>query len=188
MTNTGTYIDCPFHRYADGKDVASMPIERFVDVPAICVRTALQDGARAIDAAMLAAACVRTSVAGCAVLIHTDWDRHWGTEQYFEGHPYLTEDAAMWLRLVVPPGLSTDGGVVILTVREPRIRSLTVFRLRDGSFEERQWRLGVEPANARLPTRYPSIALPENARGETIFIRLHTPSSMRATVLSLIHI
>lgn len=91
-------------------------------------------------------------------------------------------DAAMWLRLVVPPELSTDGGVVILTVREPRIRSLTVFRLRDGSFEERQWRLGVEPANARLPTRYPSIALPENARGETIFIRLHTPSSMRATV------
>ncbi len=98
VTNTGTYIDCPFHRYADGKDVAAMPIERFVDVPAICVRAALPEGARAIDAASLAAVCAQTSVAGHAVLIHTGWDRHWGTDQYFEGHPYLTEDAAIWLR------------------------------------------------------------------------------------------
>ncbi len=33
-----------------------------------------------------------------AVLIDTGWSRHWRTEQYFEGHPFLTGDAAEWLR------------------------------------------------------------------------------------------
>jgi arylformamidase len=98
VTNTGTYIDCPFHRYADGKDVAGTPLERFVDVPAICIRVALPDGERAVDAAYLANACTPSSVKGRAVLIHTGWDRHWGTDRYFEGHTYLTEDAAVWLR------------------------------------------------------------------------------------------
>ena len=33
-------------------------------------------------------------VKGRAVLVHTGWDRHWTTDAYFEGHPYLTEAAA----------------------------------------------------------------------------------------------
>ncbi len=32
------------------------------------------------------------------MLVHTNWDRHWGTEQYFEGHPFLTREAAEHLR------------------------------------------------------------------------------------------
>jgi kynurenine formamidase len=34
---------------------------------------------------------------GRAVLVHTDWDQHWRTDQYFEGHPYLSADAASYL-------------------------------------------------------------------------------------------
>ena len=37
-------------------------------------------------------------VRGKAVLVHTGWDRHWRTDQYFEGHPFLTADAATFLR------------------------------------------------------------------------------------------
>jgi kynurenine formamidase len=33
-------------------------------------------------------------VLGKAVLVHTGWDEHWRTDAYFEGHPFLTEDAA----------------------------------------------------------------------------------------------
>lgn len=91
-------------------------------------------------------------------------------------------NAAMWLRLSVPSGLATDGGAIILTLRETRARSLSVYWSRHGSVETRHWVLGIEPANARLITRYPSIALPETLRGQTIFVRLHTPSSMRATL------
>jgi kynurenine formamidase len=31
------------------------------------------------------------------VLVHTGWDRHWRSERYFEGHPYLTGELAAWL-------------------------------------------------------------------------------------------
>lgn len=89
---------------------------------------------------------------------------------------------AMWLRLVVPRELSTDGGVVVLTIRESRIRTLDLYWPRDGGMEIRQWRLGVAAENARLATRYPTVVLPESARGETVFIRFHTPSSMRAAL------
>lgn len=90
--------------------------------------------------------------------------------------------AAMWLRVVIPRDLSTDGGLVVLTVREPRIRTLDLYRAQGGGWDVSRWRLGVVPETARLATRYPSIALPDSARGETIYIRFHTPSSMRATV------
>jgi kynurenine formamidase len=34
---------------------------------------------------------------GKAVLVHTGWDRHWRTDNYFENHPFLTADAARFL-------------------------------------------------------------------------------------------
>ena len=106
ITNTGTYIDCPFHRYADGRDTASMPLERFVDQPTLVVRAIARDG-RAIDVAQLAAQLSAPDVRGKAVLIHTGWDALWGTDAYFEGHPYLTEQAALWLR---------DAGAVLVGI------------------------------------------------------------------------
>lgn len=106
ITNTGTYIDCPFHRYADGRDTASMPLDRFVDQPALLLRTTGRHG-RAIDVAYLSSQLSVDDVRGKAVLVHTGWDAHWGTDAYFEGHPYLTEHAAIWLR---------DAGAVLVGI------------------------------------------------------------------------
>jgi arylformamidase len=87
--NTGTYLDSPFHRYADGTDLAGLPLESLVDLPALVVTVA----DRAIDVAHLA----ELDVAGRAVLLHTGWDRHWRTEAYGTGAPYLTAGGARWL-------------------------------------------------------------------------------------------
>ena len=106
ITNTGTYIDCPFHRYADGRDTASMPLERFVDQPTLVVRATARQG-RGIDVAQISAQLVASDVRGKAVLVHTGWDALWGTDAYFEGHPYLTEQAALWLR---------DAGAVLVGI------------------------------------------------------------------------
>src|SRR5262249_5174659 len=38
VANTGTYIDSPFHRYADGHDVAGYALESVADLPGIVVR------------------------------------------------------------------------------------------------------------------------------------------------------
>jgi len=93
VTNTGTYIDCPFHRYAHGKDTSQMPIDAFADLDAVVIR-ADHRVSLAVDASRFSG----ISVCDKAVLVHTGWDAYWNTETYFHEHPYLTEDAAEYLR------------------------------------------------------------------------------------------
>ncbi|MBK6488444.1 MAG: cyclase family protein [Gemmatimonadetes bacterium] len=92
IANTGTYIDSPFHRYADGKDLSELPLESVADLECLVVRIDPRAGA-AIDDVPLRA----SQVGGRAVLFHTGWDQYWRTDAYFEGHPHLTERAADWL-------------------------------------------------------------------------------------------
>lgn len=90
--NTGTYVDSPFHRYADGKDLSDLPLASLADLPCLVARIAPEQGP-AIDTLPLSADEVR----GCAVVVHTGWDRHWRTHAYHAGHPHLTQRAAEWL-------------------------------------------------------------------------------------------
>lgn len=94
VANTGTYLDTPFHRYADGADLADIALSSFAELEAVLVRVAGSIADSAISQAALAAHDVK----GKAVLVHTGWDRHWSTDRYFEGNPFLTEDAAVFLR------------------------------------------------------------------------------------------
>lgn len=87
VANTGTYVDAPFHFHESGADVAGLPLSRLVDVPAVVVDAR---GTVAIGPALLTAV---HDLAGAAVLLHTDWSRHWGTGQYAHGSPFLTRDA-----------------------------------------------------------------------------------------------
>jgi len=92
VANTGTYVDSPFHRYADGVDLAGLPLESLADLPGIVIRRPW-DKDLATDATHFQGLDVR----GKAALIHTGWDRHWRTDRYGLGHPFLTADAADWL-------------------------------------------------------------------------------------------
>ncbi|MCE5233650.1 MAG: cyclase family protein [Mizugakiibacter sp.] len=93
VANTGTYIDSPYHRYADGKDVAGFDLDEVAGLDGVLARVAGMAG-RAIGRSVFLPLDVR----GKAVLVHTGWDRHWRTDRYFEGHPFLTADAAAYLR------------------------------------------------------------------------------------------
>jgi kynurenine formamidase len=91
--NTGTYLDTPFHRYANGYDLSGLNLDTVSDCPGVVINvTGAMD--RAIDWTMLAAIDVRDK----AALIYTGWDAHWRTDQYFENHVHLTERAAIHLR------------------------------------------------------------------------------------------
>lgn len=92
VANTGTYLDSPFHRFADGKDLAELDLTSLADLDAVLV-SVTQPSTQAIDQSVFSGLDVR----GKAVLVHTGWARHWRTDQYFEGHPFLTADAAQWL-------------------------------------------------------------------------------------------
>jgi kynurenine formamidase len=93
VANTGTYIDTPYHRYPGGADLSTTPLPNTAQIPGVVVRaTGIER--RAIDWTNFAA----IDVSGRAVLVNTGWDRHWRTDRYFEGHPFLTEAAAAYLR------------------------------------------------------------------------------------------
>ena len=91
VANTGTYVDSPFHRFADGMDLSELPLESLVDLEGIVVHA--PPSGRAISAE----AFDGLDFKGKAVLVRTDWSQHWRTDQYFEGHPFLTKDAAEYL-------------------------------------------------------------------------------------------
>jgi kynurenine formamidase len=93
VANTGTYIDSPFHRFEDGADLADLDLARLADLPGAVFDAAGPDR-RAIGAALFQGHDLR----GKAVLVRTGWDRHWATPGYFQGHPFLTRDAAELLR------------------------------------------------------------------------------------------
>ena len=92
VANTGTYLDSPFHRYADGKDLSQLPLEQLADLEAVVVRP------RAATRAIGPDAFAEVVLGGRAVLVQTGWDAHWRTERYLSGHPFLTGEAARYLR------------------------------------------------------------------------------------------
>lgn len=89
VSNTGTYVDSPFHRYAGGIDLSELSLSSLADLEGVLVTAAERPG-RAIDQD----AFDGLDVVGKAVLVRTGWDVHWKTDRYFEGHPYLTRGAA----------------------------------------------------------------------------------------------
>jgi kynurenine formamidase len=93
VANTGTYIDSPFHRFADGADLSQLKLEQLAALDGVLVRIPAEHG-RAVDETVFAGLHVR----GKAVLVQTGWSRHWKTDQYFEGHTYLTAGAAEALK------------------------------------------------------------------------------------------
>jgi kynurenine formamidase len=102
VANTGTYLDSPFHRYADGTDLAGLPLEKLAGLDAVVLRWDTTRG-RAVGIDPFGHLDLR----GKAVLVHTGWDARWRTDSYFEGHPFLTGEAAARLR---------DGGTVLVGI------------------------------------------------------------------------
>ncbi|MBV9931516.1 MAG: cyclase family protein [Alphaproteobacteria bacterium] len=89
VANTGTYLDAPFHRFAEGADLAALNLATLAGLEGVVVRSE--------GPAIGPEAFAGRDVAGKAVLVHTGWDRHWRTEAYQSGHPFLTEAAAQLL-------------------------------------------------------------------------------------------
>jgi kynurenine formamidase len=98
VANTGTYLDVPSHRFEQGKDLSEVGLEQLAALEGLCVHSpGLAAGADLFEA---------LDVRGKAVLLHTGWDRHWGTDAYYSGHPFLSEAAA---RLLAERGAALVG-------------------------------------------------------------------------------
>ncbi len=89
VANTGTYLDVPFHRYANGKDLSQVRLPVLANLPGVLVRAR-----KRTEPAIGPDYFVGLPLRGRAILVETGWDIHWRTDAYFEGHPFLTADAA----------------------------------------------------------------------------------------------
>lgn len=93
VANTGTYLDSPFHRFADGIDLAELDLYSLANLDGLVVRC-VDENRREIDETLVR----RLDVKGKAVLFHTGWDVHWRTEAYWNGkHPFVTKATAEYL-------------------------------------------------------------------------------------------
>ncbi|MBZ5551304.1 MAG: cyclase family protein [Acidobacteriia bacterium] len=92
VANTGTYLDTPFHRYADGADLSELELSSIAGLEGLVIRADSRRG-RSIPPEAL----TTFAIEGKAVLLHTGWDAHWRKDQYSEGHPFLTGEAAQFL-------------------------------------------------------------------------------------------
>jgi kynurenine formamidase len=90
-SNTGTYVDSPFHRYPDGIDLSQLPLERLAELDAVVLDAPADVREIGVDA------FAGLDVANRAVLVRTGWHRHWRTPAYVTGHPFLSEAAAIHL-------------------------------------------------------------------------------------------
>lgn len=102
VANTGTYLDSPFHRFENGDDLANLRLDSLANIPGLVFRTEIASG-RIISKNLFQG----VDLEGKAVLINSRWDQNWGSEAYFENHPYLTSGAAEYLR---------DSGVVLVGI------------------------------------------------------------------------
>jgi len=93
VTNTGTYLDCPFHRFENGKDLSETGLESLTDLEGVVIRVPYSETLHITEDHLK-----DYEIRNRAVLIHTGWDMHWNTENYYENHPSLTKTAAEYLR------------------------------------------------------------------------------------------
>jgi len=93
VANTGTYLDSPFHRYEDGKDLSELSLSALVELQGQVIRVPHQK-----KLAITEKDLEGLTAGADAVLIHTGWDVHWKSDAYFENHPFLTEGAALFLK------------------------------------------------------------------------------------------
>jgi kynurenine formamidase len=92
VANTGTYVDAPSHRWADGADLSQLPLASLAGLDGVVVAAPHAQGL-AVDSDFLEGEGVR----GKAVLILTGWASFWGTPTYFQRSSHLTSSAASLL-------------------------------------------------------------------------------------------
>jgi signal transduction histidine kinase len=97
--------------------------------------------------------------------------------------PSPSPAAALWLRVVVPAITAQAGDERVLALREPRIRNVSLFMADQDGWKELRWRIGRPQVGAGFATRYPVLTVPAaEVTGRTVYLRIETPSSMRASL------
>ncbi|MCX7859988.1 MAG: cyclase family protein [Chloroflexus sp.] len=91
-SHSGTHLDAPRHRFADGAGIDEISPERLIR-PGMVIDACGYPANTPIGPEVLAGVALQ---AGMAVVIRTGWEVYWGTDDYMH-HPYLSAALAQAL-------------------------------------------------------------------------------------------
>jgi len=84
QTSVGTYLDSPYHRYPEGRDIGQLALDEVI-LPGVVVDARGREPFESVGPAVLPAGL---DLAGRAVLFNFGWDRHWETDAY-HAYPFI---------------------------------------------------------------------------------------------------
>ncbi len=91
QTSCGTYMDSPYHRYPDGKDISQITLQQ-----TILEGVVVDASKKGKNEPVMVEDIPHKRLEDMAVLFYTGWDRWWKKEEYHQ-HPYLSREAAKFL-------------------------------------------------------------------------------------------
>ncbi len=87
QTSVGTYLDAPYHRYPQGRDISELRIDELI-LPGVVIDVR---GRRPWEAAGPDVDPVGINLEGKAVMFNFGWDQYWGQDAY-QAYPYISQD------------------------------------------------------------------------------------------------
>ncbi len=106
FSHTGTHMDAPAHIFPGRTTLDEFPATQFVGPALVIDCTALPKDAL-ITMEQLAPVQKKADAAEF-LLFHTGWDAHWGTRQYYEAYPHITQEVARYITANHKKGIGVD--------------------------------------------------------------------------------
>lgn len=92
QTSIGTYLDSPYHRYPDLRDISELRIDEVI-LQGIIIDARGKGEFEPVDSNIIPE---EIDLKGKAVLFNFGWDKYWGEEKYYE-YPYISEELIEYL-------------------------------------------------------------------------------------------
>jgi arylformamidase len=87
QTSIGTYLDSPYHRYPDRRDISQIRLEEVI-LPGVVIDVRGRQPLEAVGPDVLPQGL---NLSGLAVLFNFGWDQYWGQEAYHT-YPFIGQD------------------------------------------------------------------------------------------------
>jgi kynurenine formamidase len=92
QTSVGTYLDSPYHRYPDGRDISRIGLDEVI-LPGEVIDVRGLAEFEAVGPEVLPPGI---EWHGKAVLFNFGWDRYWGNDQY-QAYPFISSELIQFL-------------------------------------------------------------------------------------------
>lgn len=112
QTSIGTYLDSPFHRFPEKRDISQINLEEVI-LSGLIIPVHNKEPSEIVDLEDIPKDILAKDFEGKAILFNFNWSKYWGKEQYFD-YPFISEKLIRFLiqkkvKLVGVDTINIDG-------------------------------------------------------------------------------